>query len=426
MKNWTVWKAVMVLVVLGITPALARAQSMIVLGGTLSWTWQTYGYTCPHQQNYGYSMTQDTSFTWKYGSTTYPVSGSASYTDANGPHPPCPPSGPTGTVQYTVPSGLGFPANCAFTFTPADYPTGSGTITTQNCGSDPGWPNPGTNPIYYSNLQQPASTWQIRDGLNYNTGSTCPNNPSPRPYCSLANVGTPSVSGTSLEDTNYIGACSEFNCLAIRDLCGGNSGQGCPTTPPQHFEFEVSFYLPAGYRYQALEFDPDLTDTNGYTRWASIECDSASGNWQYYDSSVIVSPDVSAWKPFTGGSGPGGVIPCGAYTPSTHQWNSGWYRLRLYVTMQNETYYLVGLYLDPYSNGNPVLTSNLLTVSQGPIGACNGNGGVNPGCANYNSTTHTYTPWPPRMWVEEQLDNNPSSSSPTEKVNYDIYSLIVW
>lgn len=112
------------------------AQQMQVLGGTLSWTATTVGYNCPHSSSgQQYSQTSYTSFSWNYNNIAYPVSGSASYISwgYGGAHPPCPPEGPSSPVQYTVPSAIGFAANCSFSFAPTG--SGSGTTNTQSCGN---------------------------------------------------------------------------------------------------------------------------------------------------------------------------------------------------------------------------------------------------------------------------------------------------
>ena len=70
----------------------ATGQSLSVLGGTLSWT-TTSGYEpCGGGQ---FQIMTYTSFTWQYGGTVYPISGSTAYI-FNSPAFQCPQDGPRG------------------------------------------------------------------------------------------------------------------------------------------------------------------------------------------------------------------------------------------------------------------------------------------------------------------------------------------
>lgn len=304
--------------------------------------------------------------------------------------------------------------------------SGDGTWNTNNCQwyedsgsvsvsatvtSDPAWPTPPSGATTYANLQG-GSWYQVYGPTsgtaapygNGNTGSNC----SANLYgteSSTTGVLSPSLSGTgSLEIQNNINTCdTEWNVLTVQDLCGGTA-PSCSSTPPENYEYQAAFYLASGDTYQALEFDPDLTDSNGNTYEASVECDSGTGDWRYFDTYN------TQWKDFTKGSG--GSIKC-APLFNNGAWSAGqWYRLRVYATMDtnNQQYAYPGLFLDTYNASNQTWTEgdNLLTGgAEGPISALH-NG------------------WPSRISTEEQLDNNISNSSSTEVVYYDDYSLTVW
>lgn len=222
-------------------------------------------------------------------------------------------------------------------------------------------------------------------------------------------VSSPALSGTgSVEITNNINTCdAEWNVLTVQDLCGGTA-PSCSSTPPENYEYQAAFYLASGDTYQALEFDPDLTDTSGYTYEASVECDS-SGNWNYFKSAG------TAWVVFNVGSGPNNHnVPC-TLNNGSGTWSTGqWYRLRLYVTMDtgagSPSYTYEGLFLDTWNSGSSAWTEGDNQLTQGPQ---SGIGAV-------------YNGWPQRISTEEQLDNNINNSSTTEVVYYDDYSLTVW
>lgn len=133
------------------------AQQMEVLGGTLSWSATTAAYNCPHSKTgQQYSQTNYTSFSWNYNNIAYPVSGSTSYISwgSGDTHPPCPAEGPSNSVPFTVPSAIGFSANCSFSFAPTG--SGGGTATTQSCGN-------GTAPVVGSlSLSSPTINTSVQ------------------------------------------------------------------------------------------------------------------------------------------------------------------------------------------------------------------------------------------------------------------------
>lgn len=299
-----------VLLPLFFPPASAKAQMFGIytyneqidvtgLSGTLSYTYSTESFACPGGR---FDRSDDgwSSFSWtpSTGSTIKldgQVADSTSCTLGSG-------GGLFGSGGTWEVNGQGsdsdqltlFPAIavdgefCNITFA-ASGPQGT-AIASCNNGST-GWPAPPATATSYENLQD--GSWTLVYGRDSNgnalTGSSCDwsDNPDEAGTESESAVQTPSLSGNSLDISDGIGNCTpplnqsnaEWNVLNYQDLCGGSTGTDCPSTAPSNYEFQVSFYVPPGVEYQALEFDPDIT-FGGNTYWASLQCDSASGDWR--------------------------------------------------------------------------------------------------------------------------------------------------
>lgn len=270
------------------------------------------------------------------------------------------------------------------------------------------WPNPPSNAYRYALLQK-GTEWLLTDGAA--TGSLG-NSTQSVTQCGGSDsltqgVSSPSQSGSALEVTDDRGSCNEWNVLAHMNLCSSSyvypnspSYPGCLNVT--HMEYEVSFYVDAATNWQALEFDPDLT-TGGYTYWASVECDTGSGDWKYFDS------NAHHWTEFPTSH------HCGLLDSSNH-WITNWYRLRLYVTYNTSThqYQYQGLTLDTYQGSTVQAGTPLFSSSQGNINACNGS--TDAKCQN----------WANRLWVEDQVDNNYKKTDQVAHMYYDYYNLTVW
>lgn len=426
--------SLLTVVTVSLLPSVAHAQySMEVLGGILSYASTTTSHNCPHSSTLQYSSTSDTSFTWTYLGTQYSVSGSAGYVswgygDTN---PPCPPEGVTSTVQYTVPSGLGFQPNCSFTFTPTTTNTNGsgGTITYQNCGTvQPSLPKAPSSATTWDNLEcwglsgYPAYPinanyiksywvdWTPYDGSA--TGSTGTGSDSMVPGQSITGTG-PCGSLEIVDDASS----GEWNALGVLNTCGDQAVNSC-LGAPSNMEIDLQFVMPSSTTYQALEFDPDITwqDSSGkkWTHKISVECQlqpsSGSPIWAYFDTSA------NQWYPFTN-LGLGSTIPCNL--------SAGRHRLQLWVTVDeaNHQYKYQEFIVDNFPNTpqQPLLNGTL-----GPVQPCDttiATGLPGGNCYDFNSF----------IGVEEQVDNKASLSSSgscggstTACAYYDNYSLTVW
>jgi len=237
-------------------------------------------------------------------------------------------------------------------------------------------PTPPGDATLYPNLQNASGnpgTWSPCTGScagsgGSGSGSDSFSNPSP------------SLSHASMGQTSN---GSYFNTMYYRHL-------GCPSagcTGVSNFLDDVWFYVPSTAAHlQALEFDPDVYD-GSYEYFMSMQCDSASGKWRFWD--------MAAGK-WTVQSSSGGTIPtynCGLLS-QTNQWH----HLQLYGTMNYsaKTYTYQTFVIDGvtvYSNiGN---TYDAKTYSGGET-----------------------------LNIEQQIDNN--SSAGTNTVYYDNYNLWVW
>jgi hypothetical protein len=381
------------------TQAMAQNQ-MNVLGGSLTWSTSSSSQPCGTGV---FQIMEYTSFQWQYGSTTYPVNGSTAFI-YNSPAFQCPPDGPQGGVGYTIPSNLGFPANCAFVFTPTGPSGGggAGNVATHQC--NPAFPTPPSGATSFTNLQwaglsqdptppPSGATWQKHNGTQ--TGSTCTNTGTDSVTPGYVFSGSSQYGALKMTDTNNGPSPCEWNVLGTLDL-DYNPAPLFLTSPNVNVEVDLKFYMPSGTTYQAIEFDPDLTLLNqNHTYQASVECafhDTGGSHWKYWDSSV------HTWNSFTmiGASAP---VPCSL--------SSGWHHLQLYATINTATYTYEyqGLMVD-----GTVLFQN----SNTSVNACNG--ASDPICRN----------WATRLWVEQQLDNYSTTSSTTEVADYDYYSLTIW
>jgi hypothetical protein len=382
------------LATLCLTPTIAPAQSSQVLGGTLRWSESTSAFNCPHSATLQYSQTFYSSFTWQYGGTTYPVSGSPSYIAwaAGDTHPPCPPQGAEFPLQYTIPSGLGFPANCSFTF--AATVDGAGSVATQNCGGSTTWPTPPPSAVKFQNLQT-VQHWKVCEG-------TCPingvNSGPPTDNGSISfGISSPSLSGSAMAMQDQ-SVDPYFDVLYSLDD-GGELDQGltlgCSSSPCkfQNFEDDLWFYIPSSSlaSIENLEFDPDYTDQFSNRYRMSVECTSShnSGHpnhWQYWKESQGVWIDTS--------------VDCSSVWSNVNQWQ----HLQIYTYLstpgQSGTpgYYRYGGVL---YNGSNQFANLTIPAIQG-----------------------TTTNWTPNVWVQQEIDN--TSAGGTSKVYYDNYNLTAW
>jgi hypothetical protein len=276
-----------------------------------------------------------------------------------------------------------------------------------------GLPTPPSNATTFQNLQwaglsqdptPPPSGAYWLSGTNTGGGNCGSGSGGPQPGQSVS--GWSSTYGSlEMTDTNTgNSSCPTWNVLGVLDV------DYYPTTLIQqddnlgHFEYQLKFYLPSGINYQALEFDPDLTlddATTGvpFTYWASVQCDSATGDWRYYNS------DNSAW----------GWVDTGQLCSTVYTKGGGWiagsHTLAIYVTMDPTNHQYT--YQQIIADGSSVITSPI-----GPVNACDGSLPADEGgqCPN----------WRERIWAEEQLDNQYPTSSSTESAYYDFYNLTVW
>lgn len=209
---------------------------------------------------------------------------------------------------------------------------------------------------------------------------------------------------------------TELNVLDQLSVCGYGTGTDCPSTI-EAMEDTLQFVVPqeTAQTYQGLEFDPDVTWSNGTTNYSykiSVSCEfhptddsnNPDGNpeWEYWDSSA------NTWKPFEN-LGLSSYIPCGV--------GKGRHSLQLYATLDttSNTYYYEEMIVD-----NQILFNQTL----GPVTACDTSNLSGP-CPGYSQY----------IGVEQQIDNNTAtsatpvcnpSSSTTMCAYYDHYELSVW
>ena len=240
-------------------------------------------------------------------------------------------------------------------------------------------PTPPGNAIEYPNLQNTAGnpgTWTICDGACAGSNTTGTDG-------FVFNVVSPSLSGAAMELWSKATAAGEWNTLGYRHL-------GCPTggcTSVSHFLEDMWFYIPSSSTaLQATEYDPGVYD-GSYKSFASMQCESASGDWRFWNSAANKWTILSS----TGGTLP--VYKCGILS----QTNS-WHHYQLYVTMN--------------------FTSHTITYETFVVDGVT----VYSDIANtYNALAQTGTP---TINIEQQLDNHTANVTDSEYL--DNYYLWVW
>lgn len=239
-------------------------------------------------------------------------------------------------------------------------------------------PTPPSNATHYSNLQNQSGNpgaWSLCNSSNKCAGPVETGSSSN----SFGNA-TPSLSGASMGQTS---TGSYFNTMYYRHL-------GCPSggcTSATNFLDDVWFYVPATTTHlQALEFDPDAYD-GSYEYFMSMQCDSASGKWRFWDMAA------GAW---TVQNASGDTIP--TYSCSLLTKTNQWHHFQLYGTMDfaSHTYTYETFVVD----GVTVYDNIANTYS----------------AKSYSGT--------PTLNIEQQIDNN--STAGTNTVYYDNYNLSVW
>jgi hypothetical protein len=143
---------------------------------------------------------------------------------------------------------------------------------------------------------------------------------------------------------------------------------------------DLWFYIdPSTTHLQALEFDPDMT-LNGWTYSPSMQCDSASGDWRYWNESATGWVDSG--------------LSC-TLLISTGTWHH--FQLYSIANTTAHTYTYKAFVVDG------------VTVYS------------NPANATFSAKNNG---WANNIWVQEQIDNN--SSAGTNTVYYDSYTFTTW
>ena len=240
-------------------------------------------------------------------------------------------------------------------------------------------PTPPGNAIEYPNLQNTTGnpgTWTICDGAcsGSNTTGTDGFNFS---------VVSPSLSGAAMELWSKATASGEWNSLGYRHL-------GCPTggcTSVSNFLEDMWFYIPSSSTaLQATEYDPGVYD-GSYKSFASMQCDSVSGDWRFWNSAA------NSWTIL---SSTGGTLPVHKCTLLSQ--TNTWHHYQLYVTMN--------------------FTAHTITYETFVLDGVT----VYSDIANtYNALAETGTP---TVNIEQQLDNHTSGVTDSEYL--DNYYLWVW
>ena len=137
---------------------------------------------------------------------------------------------------------------------------------------------------------------------------------------------------------------------------------------------------------QATEYDPGVYD-GSYKSFASMQCDSASGDWRFWDSAA------NAWTILTS---TGGTLP--VYKCNILSQTNSWHHYQLYVTMN--------------------FTSHTITYETFVVDGVT----VYSDLANtYSALANTGTP---TINIEQQLDNHTKDVTDSEYL--DNYYLYVW
>lgn len=242
-------------------------------------------------------------------------------------------------------------------------------------------PTPPGDAIQYQNLQDNGlhGTWEICDGTC--AGST---NGGTGTDGFKFNVTSPSLSGAGMElYSEGLTAGDEWNTLGYQHL-------GCPSggcTSHSNFLEDMWFYIPSSSTgLQATEYDPDVYD-GSYKYFASMQCDTASGDWRFWDSAT------NSWTILTS---TGGTLP--VYKCNIISQTNSWHHFQLYVTFN--------------------FTSHNYTYETFVV----------DGVTVYQDLANTYGALPlsgtPTYNIEQQLDNHTADVTDSEYL--DNYNLTVW
>lgn len=274
----------------------------------------------------------------------------------------------------------------------------------EDVGESPNF-SPPSNATTYSNLE----CWGLSGypGNGYTKSSW--NNWTPYQGTQTGSSGTgagniysgQSISGSgacgSLEIADTLDSGTEWNVLAAENVCGNlTQTTSCPTI--SNLILDMQFVMPSNTTYQALEFDPDVTTSDGYTYTESVECDFSTGIWKYWDSSAV------SWNPFSN-IGLNNVPGCSL--------TSGRHHLQLYVTLIDSGSTHTYQYHEMAIDGQVLFNSPSNAVQ-----ACYASG--------QNTPCQGFTQY---IGVEEQVDQScPSGTCQPQTITayYDHYSLSVW
>ncbi len=215
--------------------------------------------------------------------------------------------------------------------------------------------------------------------LVFNSATTAPI--TPITYTANGLTGSPAL---AVKAWNSVGTSTLF-VFNMSTVSFGVAGPECATI--SNVLDDLYFYIPESTnQLQALEFDPDLY-SGGYEYFISMQCDSVSGNWRFWDMAS------NNWTALNASGGPIPVYPCVVLTQT-----GAWHHLQLYGTIdqQNQTYAYETFVLD--------------------------------GVTVYKNLGNTYpakpSSQPSEINIEQQIDNNSSATANT--VYYDDYNFWVW
>jgi hypothetical protein len=239
------------------------------------------------------------------------------------------PNGPSGWTVY-LDSTLVIRNNDTSGRLDATFPASAGSHTVvvkawDNSGADSSatetitvdsssLPTPPGNANAYLNLQNTSGnpgTWTICDGSCSGSNTTGKDGYN-------FNVASPSLSGAAMELWSEGTAAGEWNTLGYRHL--GCPSAGCKSV--SNFLEDMWFYVPSSSTaLQALEYDPGVYD-GSYKSFASMQCDSGTGDWRFWDSAA------NKWTILTA---TGGTLP--VYKCNILSQTNSWHHYQLYVTM---------------------------------------------------------------------------------------------
>ena len=246
-------------------------------------------------------------------------------------------------------------------------------------------PTPPGNALSFANLQNANAVpkaWTFCDGTC--SGSTAGGTGVSTP---LTGVTSPSLSGSAMGFSSRGTTVGDFwNTLYYRHLdC---PAAGC--TSVSNFLEDVWFYLPASSsNLQATEYDPGVYD-GAYKSFASMQCDSASGKWRFWNSAA------NTW---TTKSLTGAVIP--TYNCGLLSQTNAWHHYQLYIKMDFAAHQI-----------------NYQTFVVDGVTVYQNLGNL------YNALAQTGDP---TFNIEEQIDNKVTTSTPVTDTEYlDNYNLWVW